>query len=100
MSIKFEKLNNVTDKENLVESFDEILVKLEHLVESLKVNNPKNNSRVHSEWLSLKDAAIYAGVSYNTFITFRHMGLKVCEIEGIKRVSRKEIDSFLESHSY
>ena len=49
---------------------------------------------MHSEWLSLKDAAKYAGVSYNTFITFRHMGLKVCEIEGIKRVSRKEIDIF------
>ena len=41
MSIKFEKLNNVTDKESLVKSFDEILIKLEHLVESLKVNNPK-----------------------------------------------------------
>lgn len=100
MSIKFEKLNNVTDKESLVKSFDEILIKLEHLVESLKVNNPKNDCGMHSEWLSLKDAAKYAGVSYNTFITFRHMGLKVCEIEGIKRVSRKEIDIFLESHSY
>lgn len=100
MSIKNEKLNNITDKECLVEYFDEILVKLEHLVEELKVNDPKNESRVHGEWLSLKEAAKYVGVSYNTFITFRHMGLKVCEIEGIKRVSRKEIDNFLESHSY
>lgn len=100
MSIKIEKLNNVSDKESLVASVNEILVKLEHLVEELKVNNPKNESQMHSEWLSLKDAAKYAGVSYNTFITFRHMGLKVCEIEGIKRVSRKEIDIFLESYSY
>lgn len=100
MSIKNEKLNNITDKECLVEYFNEILVKLEHLVDELIVNNSKVESQVHGEWLSLKEAAKYAGVSYNTFITFRHMGLKVCEIEGIKRVSRKEIDNFLESHSY
>ncbi|MDP1394424.1 helix-turn-helix domain-containing protein [Lysinibacillus capsici] len=53
-----------------------------------------------SQWLSLKDAAKYTNVSYNTFIKFRHMGLKVCEIEGIKRVSKKEIDRFLEEHSF
>lgn len=51
-------------------------------------------------WLSLKDGAKYAGVSYNTFIKFREMGLQVCEIEGIKRVSRKEIDRFLQHHSF
>lgn len=51
------------------------------------------------EWLSLKEASTYAGVSYNTFIKFRTRGLKVCEIDGIKRVSRKEIDRFLEEHS-
>ena len=52
------------------------------------------------EWMSLKEAATYAGVSYNTFIKFREMGLRVAEIEGIKRVSRKEIDTFLKNHSY
>lgn len=52
------------------------------------------------EWFSLKEAAKYAGVSYNTFIKFRLCGLKVCEIEGIKRVSRREIDRFLEEHSF
>lgn len=51
-------------------------------------------------WLTLNMAAKYAGVSYNTFIKFRTRGLKVCEIEGIKRVSKKEIDRFLEEHSY
>lgn len=53
-----------------------------------------------SGWLSLKDGAKYAGVSYNTFIKFREMGLQVCEIEGIKRVSCKEIDRFLQDHSF
>ena len=52
------------------------------------------------KWLSLQEAAKYAGVSYNTFIKFRQMGLKVCEIDGIKRVSIKEIDRFLEEHSF
>ena len=53
-----------------------------------------------SEWLSLKAGAKYAGVAFNTFMKFRAMGLQVCEIEGIKRVSRKEIDRFLEDHSF
>lgn len=58
------------------------------------------NTAISKEWLSISEAAKYAGVSYNTFIKFRMRGLKVCEIEGIKRVSRKEIDRFLEEHSY
>ncbi|KUF32516.1 hypothetical protein AK833_12860 [Lysinibacillus sp. F5] len=55
---------------------------------------------LYKEWMSLKEAADYMGVSYNTLYKFRQMGLKVCEIERVKRVSRKEIDSFLESHSF
>lgn len=55
---------------------------------------------MESGWLSLKEGAKYAGVSYNTFVKFREMGLQVCEIEGIKRVSRKEIDRFLQDHSF
>lgn len=103
MSIEFEKLTSTADREILVEFINEILVELDRLVEEVKAiraENHNSSNQMHSDWLSLKDAAKYAGVSYNTFITFRHMGLKVCEIEGIKRVSRKEIDNFLESHSY
>ncbi|MFS0819182.1 helix-turn-helix domain-containing protein [Lysinibacillus sp. 1P01SD] len=57
------------------------------------------NDYIPKEWLSLKEAAKYAGVSYNTFVKFRHKGLKVCEIEGVKRVSKKEINRFLEEYS-
>lgn len=53
-----------------------------------------------SEWLSLKEGASYAGVAYNTFIKFRTTGLKVSEIGGVKRVSKTEIDTFLNLHSY
>lgn len=51
------------------------------------------------EWFSLKEAAEYIGVSVNTLAKHREMGLKVCVIEGISRVSRKEINRFLEIHS-
>lgn len=53
-----------------------------------------------NEWMTLSEGAKYAGVSINTFSKFRLMGLKVVEIEGIKRVSRKEIDNFLEQNSF
>lgn len=52
------------------------------------------------EWMNLKEAAAYAGVSYNSFIRFRALGLKVCEIDSIKRVSKKEIDRFLNENSF
>lgn len=52
------------------------------------------------EWLTLKDGAKYAGVSYNTFIKFRALGLQICEVEGLKRVSKTEINRFLEEYSY
>lgn len=53
-----------------------------------------------SEWMSLKEAAKYANVSYNTLMKFRLMGLKISEIDGVKRISKKEIDRFLEEHSF
>lgn len=55
---------------------------------------------IPKEWLTLAEAAKYAGVSHNTFVKFREMGLKVSQVDGIKRVSRKEIDSFLEKYSF
>ncbi|WP_225340452.1 DNA-binding protein [Lysinibacillus capsici] len=52
------------------------------------------------EWMNLKEGAAYAGVSYNTLMKYREMGLKVCEIEGVKRISKTEIDTFLCRHSF
>lgn len=60
----------------------------------------KSQHFVLKEWFSLNEAAKYVGVSYNTFMKFRLMGLKISEIDGVKRVSRKEIDRFLEQHSF
>ncbi|PIC73369.1 DNA-binding protein [Sporosarcina sp. P17b] len=57
-------------------------------------------SLLSKNWMSLKEGADYANVSYNTFIKFRKLGLKVCEIDGVRRISKKEIDAFLENNSY
>ena len=54
----------------------------------------------NNEWMSLKEAAKYANVSNNTLMKFRVMGLKISEIDGVKRFSKKEIDRFLEQHSF
>lgn len=54
----------------------------------------------HKEWMSLKEGAAYAGVAYNTFKTFRLKGLRICEINGVKRVSKSAIDIFLNEHSF
>ena len=75
-------------------------------IEELIVNTL--NKALHSskqnlstnEWMTLANGAKYAGVSNNTFMKFREMGLKVCHVDGIKRVSRKEIDKFLDSNSF
>lgn len=67
---------------------------------TLKVINQIQGSILPKEWLTLSEAAKYAGVSHNTFVKFREMGLKVSQVDSIKRVSRKEIDSFLEKNSF
>lgn len=54
----------------------------------------------NKEWLSLKEGATYAGISYNTLMKYREMGLRVCEIEGVKRISKSEIDTFFSEHSF
>lgn len=63
-------------------------------------NQINNQGSYTPEWMNLKEGAAYAGVSYNTFMKFRVQGLSICEIDGIKRVSKTEIDNFLNEHSY
>lgn len=72
-------------------------VVIEATKEALVLNT---NGQGANEWMSMKEAASYIGVSYNSFVKFRSMGLAVCEIDGIKRVSKKEIDAFLMKNSF
>lgn len=55
---------------------------------------------IAKEWMTLKEGAKYAGISYNTLIKFRQKGLKVAEIDGVKRISKTEIDNFFQDYSY
>lgn len=71
-----------------------VLATTEKAIEKYHQNNAAK------AWMNLKEGAAYAGVSYNSFIRFRALGLRVCEIDSIKRVSKKEIDRFLNENSY
>jgi len=73
--------------------YDVISKTIEQVLSDYQTHPPK-------EWMSLKEAAEYTHVSINTFNKFRLQGLKVCEIDGIKRVSKTEINNFLEARSF
>lgn len=52
------------------------------------------------EWMTFKEAQEYIGVSFNTLSKMRRMGLKICEVDGVKRINKNEIDQFLKNHSF
>lgn len=54
---------------------------------------------VEREWLTVTEAAKFAGVSFNTFKKIRTAGLKVTDIDGTKRVNKHELNSFLKQFS-
>lgn len=70
-----------------------------HEVISNAIENAINRLQP-KDWMNLKEGAAYTGVSINTFKKFRENGLKVSEVGGVLRVSKAEIDSFLEANSY
>ena len=72
---------------------------LKVMFEQALINVINEHKFVTKEWFSLKEAAEYIGVSPNTLAKYREMGLKVFSIEGVSRVSREEINRFLETHS-
>jgi len=59
------------------------------------LNKALNKDSVEKEWLTLAEAAKFAGVSHNTFKKIREAGLKVSDIDGTKRVNKYELNSFL-----
>lgn len=69
------------------------------IIEQVLFNFVEENKVILKEWMSLKEAAQYLNVSTNTLAKYRLMGLQICEIDGVKRVSRHEIDAFMRKHS-
>ena len=81
------ELNNTNIEEVIIKAVQNVIISMQY-------------QYMESGWLSLKEGAKYAGVSYNTLMKYRTMGLQVCEIDGVKRISRKEIDRFFQEHSF
>lgn len=52
------------------------------------------------EYMDLKTAANYVGVSYKTLLSFRVMGLEIAEIGRIRRVSKTALDEFMKKNSF
>lgn len=50
------------------------------------------------EWLNIKQACAYAGVSFNTLKKWIAMGLRVSTIAGMQRISKKAINDFYQEN--
>ncbi|KRK39953.1 helix-turn-helix domain-containing protein [Loigolactobacillus bifermentans] len=57
------------------------------------------NQQLPEKWLDLGQACQYAGVARNTLNKFIDDGLKITIIGNVKRISKPDIDSYLEAHS-
>lgn len=71
------------------------------VIESVqKAMSEYKESLNNKDYFTLKEAQEYIGVSNATFNKFRMMGLKVMEVDSVKRVSKKHIDLFMEENSH
>lgn len=84
----------------------DVIPSLEKQIETVVLHTTEKAIQIYyeknavKEWMSIKEACEYIGVSFNSFTKLRKLGLRVCEIEGIKRVSKMEINKFLEEKSF
>ncbi|MGE7696684.1 helix-turn-helix domain-containing protein [Lysinibacillus sp. NPDC094177] len=81
------------DEQKLVSYLDQFK---ESLLIEIRATLTQQNKKV----FTLKEAAEYLNVSFNTFQKFRYEGLKVFELDGTKRVTKEELDKFIEKNSY
>lgn len=64
------------------------------------LENLEKKLSTSDKWMTLKEGAAYANVSYNTLMKFRLLGLHISEIDGTKRISKSAIDNFLNNNSF
>lgn len=86
--------------QQLYEQFEQRLIQaiINSLQEKLTIPTERVTEET-SEWMDLKTAAKYIGVSPNTFNNLRVRGLKVVEIDNVKRVSKTELEKFMKKHA-
>jgi len=56
------------------------------------------NASLQKTWLTLEEAARYAGITPTTLREWRDNGLPESEVEGRIYVKREDLDAFIESH--
>lgn len=58
------------------------------------------NTEVKNEWLTYRQAMNYLQIkSYTTLYKFISKGLKVTEIGNVKRISKENLDAFMDKYS-
>lgn len=81
-------------------SEQKLILHFENLKKELITLLTMSLSQQPKKIFTLKEVAEYLNFSFNTFQKFRYEGLKVFEIDGTKRVTKEELDKFVEKHSY
>ena len=76
------------NEQELKKYLDDFKAELIELIEQ-QLKMPKK------QLLTIREAAEYLGVSYNTFQKLRYNGLKLFEVDGVKRVYKNDLDEFI-----
>jgi len=84
----------------LLEFVDKVVNQVEQridvvIAQKVEQLNPINPSK---PYMNKKEAAKYLSISYNTLQKFIANGLPVIEVDNVKLLSKKDIDSFLEKY--
>lgn len=85
------------DSIELADPAFEVIV--QELANSIKV--AQNLAVIREElprYMTKKQASLYVGCSFNTLQKFIRQGLKVISIDGVIRIDKHDIDSFLEAN--
>lgn len=89
----------VTIDSIIISTVQQVLAtELKQLREDIHILLDGNNG--YPEYMSLKEACNYLNVSTNTLKRYvDEYGLAVIKIDGVKRISKSELDSFMLSHT-
>lgn len=77
--------------EKFVEVYEQTLLSMVK-----EVMNKANSMDRYKPYMNKKEAALYIGVSFNTLQKFIDKGMPVIEVDGVKLISKRDIDEFLE----
>lgn len=79
--------------DEFTKTYEELIIKI-----TKDTIEKTQNGLGYKPYMNKKEAAQYIGISYNTLCKFIECGLPVIEIDGVKLISKKQIDEFLEKN--